>query len=63
MFSQVPGTVNDSLSSNTQLGRAVQDACDELAGLQALVSWLVLLTQFLDQLVLWPVALALRLDH
>ena len=34
----MPGTVNDSLSSNTRLGRAVQEACDELENLQALVS-------------------------
>ena len=40
---QVPGTSTDSLSSNTQLGRAVQDACSELEGLQALVRPLCML--------------------
>lgn len=33
---QVPGTANDSLTSNTQLGRAVGAACEELEGLAAL---------------------------
>ncbi|BDA45573.1 hypothetical protein COCOBI_07-3600 [Coccomyxa sp. Obi] len=32
----VPGGSNDSLSSNTQLGQAVRDACDELETLAAL---------------------------
>ena len=35
--SQVPGASTDSLSSNTQLGRAVQSACDELEHLSSLV--------------------------
>ena len=30
---QVPGGVNDSISSNTKLGRAVNDACAELEAL------------------------------
>ena len=34
---QVPGGYQDSLSSNTELGRAVQDACDELDNLSSLV--------------------------
>jgi hypothetical protein len=34
---QVPGGANDSMSSNTQLGRAVQDACKELETLGGLV--------------------------
>ena len=34
---QVPGTATDSLSSNTQLGRAVQSACSELELLSSLV--------------------------
>jgi hypothetical protein len=34
---QVPGGANDSLSSNTHLGRAVQDACNELETLGGLV--------------------------
>ena len=34
---QVPGASTDSLSSNTQLGRAVQSACDELEHLSSLV--------------------------
>ena len=34
---QVPGGYQDSLSSNTELGRAVQDACDELDNLSNLV--------------------------
>ncbi|KAL3141091.1 hypothetical protein ABBQ38_003447 [Trebouxia sp. C0009 RCD-2024] len=32
----VPGGYQDSLSSNTELGRAVQSACDELDNLSAL---------------------------
>lgn len=32
----VPGGANDSLSSNTHLGRAVQDACNELETLGGL---------------------------
>ena len=35
---QVPGGANDSLSSNTKLGRAVDDACAELEALGKLVS-------------------------
>lgn len=31
---QVPGGYKDSLSSNTELGRAVRDACDELSTLR-----------------------------
>ena len=34
---QVPGGYQDSLSSNTELGRAVQDACEELDNLSNLV--------------------------
>lgn len=34
---QVPGGYQDSLSSNTELGRAVQNACDELDNLSSLV--------------------------
>ena len=34
---QVPGGANDSLTSNTRLGRAVQDACAELEALGKLV--------------------------
>ena len=34
---QVPGGYQDSLSSNTELGRAVQNACDELDNLSNLV--------------------------
>ncbi len=34
---QVPGGAFDSLSSNTQLGKAVQQACDELDTLVTLV--------------------------
>lgn len=35
--SQVPGGAFESLSSNTKLGRAVQEACDELETLSGLV--------------------------
>lgn len=34
---QVPGGALDSLSSNTKLGKAVQEACDELDALVTLV--------------------------
>ena len=34
---QVPGGAFDSLSSNTKLGKAVQEACDELDTLVTLV--------------------------
>ncbi len=37
VLSQVPGGYQDSLSSNTELGRAVQDACEELDNLSNLV--------------------------
>ena len=37
MCAQVPGGYQDSLSSNTELGRAVQNACQELDNLSALV--------------------------
>jgi len=35
---QVPGGAFDSLSSNTKLGKAVQEACDELDTLVTLVN-------------------------
>ena len=35
---QVPGGYQDSLSKNTKLGRAVDDACSELSHLGELVS-------------------------
>ena len=34
---QVPGGYQDSLSSNTPLGRAVREACDELEALGSMV--------------------------
>lgn len=33
---QVPGTYRDAMSANTQLGKAVRDACEELDTLSAL---------------------------
>lgn len=38
MLLQVRGGANDSLSSNTELGQAVQNACEELETLAGLVS-------------------------
>ncbi len=38
MLMQVRGGANDSLTSNTELGQAVQEACDELGVLGSLVS-------------------------
>ena len=38
MLLQVRGGANDSLSSNTELGQAVQNACEELEALAGLVS-------------------------
>ena len=35
-LSQVPGSPNDSMTSNTALGRAIGSACEELADLAAL---------------------------
>ena len=37
LLRQVPGGANDSLTSNTKLGRAVEDACNELEALGKLV--------------------------
>jgi len=33
---QIPGTYRDAMSRNTQLGKAVRDACEELDTLSAL---------------------------
>ena len=33
---QIPGTYRDAMSGNTQLGKAVRDACEELDTLAAL---------------------------
>ncbi len=38
---QVPGGYEDSLSSNTELGRAVRSACDEIDTLSQLVCFFV----------------------
>lgn len=35
---EIPGTYKDAMSSNTQLGKAVKEACDELDTLGTLVS-------------------------